>query len=359
MKTPWKVLVVDDDEGIHSITRMVFRGYEFEERPIELINASSGSQAKDILNEQHDIAVTILDVVMETDHEGLNLVTFIRNQLGNNDIRIILRTGHPGFAPEAEVIVQYDINDYLSKAELSASRLITSVVVALRSYRDIQTVKPPHTIITPDLGGQEGQVLEHFSKHLEKKIQPLLVSTQKLAQFKHKPMVSDLIDNLQDECQQLINGNTLLQPFRISEASQINVTDHLDLLIKSYLTQAKQENWIIDYEISDNFPEELNLDSNWLKTLLICLLEIALNHQQSTHQRSLVINLACNASTNPQQLSIEVLGKANHQVITSPWLSLLENKLTELSSFYGGDAQSKLRVNTDNNVLIHYSFLCG
>ncbi|MAC46765.1 MAG: hypothetical protein CMI12_07925, partial [Oceanospirillum sp.] len=126
--TPWKILVVDDEEGIHGITRMIFRDYEFEQRPIELISAMNGAEAQAVLLQHPDIALILLDVVMETENEGLQLVEHIRHQMNNPDVRIILRTGHPGYAPEAQVIIQYDINDYLSKAELSASRLLTSVV---------------------------------------------------------------------------------------------------------------------------------------------------------------------------------------------------------------------------------------
>ncbi|MFC6672615.1 response regulator [Marinobacterium aestuariivivens] len=139
---PWRVLVVDDEEGIHGITRMIFRGYTFEDRPVELISALSGQQARELLHKHEDLALVLLDVVMESDDEGLRLVDYIRDQLGNRRVRIILRTGHPGYAPETDVIVRYDINDYLSKAELSASRLLTSVVVALRAYRDLVNAGP-------------------------------------------------------------------------------------------------------------------------------------------------------------------------------------------------------------------------
>jgi signal transduction histidine kinase len=85
-----------------------------------------------------DIAVILLDVVMETDDAGLKLVDFIRTQLKNEAVRIILRTGQPGQAPERQVIVDYDINDYKAKTELTADKLFTSLTAALRSYQQIQ-----------------------------------------------------------------------------------------------------------------------------------------------------------------------------------------------------------------------------
>jgi len=43
----------------------------------------------------------LLDVIMETDQAGLDLVEFIRDTLKNETVRIILRTGQPGQAPSA------------------------------------------------------------------------------------------------------------------------------------------------------------------------------------------------------------------------------------------------------------------
>ena len=75
---------------------------------------------------------------METDAAGLDLVEYIRNELKNETVRIILRTGQPGQAPERRVIVQYDINDYKAKTELTADKLFTSLTAALRSYQQLE-----------------------------------------------------------------------------------------------------------------------------------------------------------------------------------------------------------------------------
>jgi signal transduction histidine kinase len=80
----------------------------------------------------------LLDVIMETDAAGLDLVEYIRNEIKNETVRIILRTGQPGQAPERRVIVQYDINDYKAKTELTADKLFTSLTAALRSYQQLE-----------------------------------------------------------------------------------------------------------------------------------------------------------------------------------------------------------------------------
>ncbi|WP_156612630.1 ATP-binding response regulator [Paramagnetospirillum marisnigri] len=137
---PWPLLVVDDDEQVHEMTRVVLRDLEFEGRPFKCISATSAAEAAAILDLAPEIPVVLLDVVMETPDAGLRLVHHIREDLGNRSIRIILRTGQPGDAPERDVVLAYDINDYKSKAELTAQRMFTAVVGALRAWRDITTI---------------------------------------------------------------------------------------------------------------------------------------------------------------------------------------------------------------------------
>ena len=137
----YKVLIVDDDEEVHHITKMVLDGFEFEGSGIELHHAYSFDTTAAIFSENPDIAVVLLDVVMEEDNTGLELVKYIRDILKNNLVRIILRTGQPGKAPEEKVIINYDINDYKSKTELTVQRLYTSLYASLRSYRDLYTIE--------------------------------------------------------------------------------------------------------------------------------------------------------------------------------------------------------------------------
>ena len=139
-EAPWKILVVDDEEEIHAITRMVFSDYSFENRDLLIHSAYSAAEAIEVLKVEDDIALILLDVVMETDDAGLNCVKQIRGELNNHMVRIILRTGQPGQAPEQEVIVNYDINDYKAKTELTAQKLYTVVTASLRSYSHLKMI---------------------------------------------------------------------------------------------------------------------------------------------------------------------------------------------------------------------------
>ncbi|MBF0414956.1 MAG: EAL domain-containing protein [Magnetococcales bacterium] len=162
-RTDWKILVVDDEPDVHQLTRMVLRGLRFDGCGIEVISGYSGREARDLLAQHDDIAVLLLDVVMETDQAGLEVVHHVRQALKNGFVRIILRTGQAGQAPEPEVISQYDINDYREKTELTSQKLITAITSALRAYRDLRTIEHLATHLKKDRESlKRAQAIAHF-----------------------------------------------------------------------------------------------------------------------------------------------------------------------------------------------------
>ena len=134
---PWKILIADDEEEVHQVTAVAMTDVQFKGRKLEFLHAYSALEARTLLNADRDIAIILLDVVMEEDDAGLKLVRHIREQMNNRRVRIVLRTGQPGQAPERDVVVDYDINDYKSKTELTRQKLLTCIISALRSYDDI------------------------------------------------------------------------------------------------------------------------------------------------------------------------------------------------------------------------------
>lgn len=133
-KTPWKILVTDDEETVHKLMKIVLRDYTFEDQNVEILSAFSGEEAKAVLSKHSDIAIVFLDIVMETDNTGLEIIHFIRKEQKNNIIQIVLQTGQTDIPPEFEIITQYSVNEYLSKIELSSRKLFTTVTTLLRSY---------------------------------------------------------------------------------------------------------------------------------------------------------------------------------------------------------------------------------
>jgi len=131
---PWRILVVDDDGEVHQATRFALSDIEIMDRPLSLIHAYSGAEAEVLLRQMPDIAVVLLDVVMESDDSGLCLIDLVRDNLLNKPLRVILRTGQPGLAPEAALVSRYDIHDYMLKTDVSRERLVTSLTTAVRTF---------------------------------------------------------------------------------------------------------------------------------------------------------------------------------------------------------------------------------
>ncbi|MBF0422983.1 MAG: DUF3369 domain-containing protein [Magnetococcales bacterium] len=161
---PWKVMVVDDDHGVHELTSMVLRRFRFEDRELEVISGYSGAEARVLMQEHPDTAIMLLDVVMESEQAGLDVVNYVRDALKNNKVRIILRTGQPGVIPELEVITRYDINDYRDKSELTRDKLITAIVSALRAYRDLDRIDKNNSGLEMVLEAT-GELFGTFSEH--------------------------------------------------------------------------------------------------------------------------------------------------------------------------------------------------
>ncbi len=138
---PWKILVVDDDDQVQAVTRMVLRHVQFRERAFTLVGAASAKEAREILLQDASFALALVDVVMETKTAGLDLVRFIRDEMKNRSIRLIMRTGQPGHAPEQSVVIDYEIDAYMAKTDISAQKLVTTIIASLRAFEYISEIK--------------------------------------------------------------------------------------------------------------------------------------------------------------------------------------------------------------------------
>ncbi|WP_462157197.1 bifunctional diguanylate cyclase/phosphodiesterase [Pseudoalteromonas sp. GB56] len=151
----WDILIVDDDKEIHAVTELALSNFEFEGKGLKFHHAYDGQQAVELLATLPCISVVLLDVVMETDDAGLVVAKRIREELHNHLVRIVLRTGQPGFAPEEQVIREYDINDYRTKTELTRAKLATTLVTALRSYNQVTQLSVQSSLLSQVLGANE------------------------------------------------------------------------------------------------------------------------------------------------------------------------------------------------------------
>ena len=167
-----KVIIADDEQEVHAVTRFVLKDYLYRGKKLEFLSAYSGAEAKQLLKDHPDASLILLDIVMEKDDAGLDVAEFIREDLHNKFIRIILRTGQPGTAPEEEVIARYDVNDYKEKTELTSRKFKTAMTMALRSYADIVTIDSFRAVLEQEVQARTAE-LQQKNLELEKLNQEL------------------------------------------------------------------------------------------------------------------------------------------------------------------------------------------
>lgn len=145
----WRVLVVDDEPQVHAVTQMMLAHTEFRGMPVTLHSAYSAKEAMTFVSTHKELALILLDVVMETDDAGLRFCRYVREELRNDDVQIVLRTGQPGQAPERDVIVNHGINGYLLKTEVTSQKLHSILISSLRTYDYIRKLKQSQVALNP------------------------------------------------------------------------------------------------------------------------------------------------------------------------------------------------------------------
>jgi diguanylate cyclase (GGDEF)-like protein/PAS domain S-box-containing protein len=243
---PWKLMVIDDEEVLHALTRMVFEGYFFQKQHLEIISAYSAAEAKHLMQEHPDTHVMLLDVVMETDDAGLKFVHYVRHELKNQFVRIILRTGQPGQAPENKVIMEYDINDYKEKSDMTAQKLITSVTAALRAYNDLKTIE---RLVTSN---------DQLEKRVQIRTSELHQTNQQLqAEIEERIQAESALQQSKDRLLAIINHSTALIYLKNTQGQYILVNKQYEAIfdVKSQDIRDKTDYDLLPKERADQLWE--------------------------------------------------------------------------------------------------------
>lgn len=245
----FKVLIVDDDHEVHSFTKLALKDFEYARKNIEFISAYSGTEAKEVLQKHPDVAVILLDVVMETNSAGLDVVKYIRHSLRNDMVRIIIRTGQPGEAPERFVIDNYDINDYKEKTELTTDRLYTTLRTALAQYTHLQ-----------DLQNKKNEIYN-------------MLITDKLTSLPNRVKLNYDIDSLKHQSLILIDIDrfSLINDaygFEVGDSVLIHTKDIIQKLLRQDMTLYRLESDLFAILMDEVDKETLSQEVDTIKAVL-------------------------------------------------------------------------------------------
>jgi two-component sensor histidine kinase len=233
----WTVLVVDDEPDVHTVTRLALDGFRIEGCGIRLLEARSAAQARQVLEAEPLCAVVLLDVVMESDDAGLQVARWIRETQQNKLVRIVLRTGQPGTAPEEAVMSTYDVHDYYAKTEMSARRLRTAVTSGVRAWRDLQTVQLQQQALER---AQESIVRslkekETLLKEIHHRVKNNLQIVASLLRLQGEKMPSKEARDLIDESVQRVQSMALIHQhlYGVDSLDRVDLGDYTRVLAES------------------------------------------------------------------------------------------------------------------------------
>jgi len=133
----WKVLIVDDDREVHSLSKIALSNFSFLGKNLDLFSAYNEDDTLHLLK-NHEFAVVFLDVIMENDDSGFKIVNHIRNVLHDQYIQIIIRTGEANSLSEQAIFSQYHINSYCEKTELTRDKLFSHLHAALSHFHQFK-----------------------------------------------------------------------------------------------------------------------------------------------------------------------------------------------------------------------------
>ena len=318
------VLVVDDDEYVHQLTTMVLKNFSFEGTNIRLESVLSAGAAREFLNNHQQVAVILLDVVMETDDAGLRLVNYIRNHLKDNEVRVLIRTGQPGAAPEESVFHDYDINDYLSKTDLTAHKLRMALLNALRSYRDIRhaaDLQKQIMLVEQESKAAEAaseaksQFLAHMSHEIRTPLNGIIGITDILAGTTLTEEQVNYLNTIRMSGEALLSIINDILDFSKIEAGKLelentsfSIIDICDSINSIFLAPLRDKGLDFNIEIAPDIPKHVQGDPLRLKQILMNLIGNSIKFTDSGSINIKVENVQPSAQTLTLRFKVKDTG---------------------------------------------------
>ena len=289
----WKLMIVDDEADVHRMTERILEDITFDGKGFTYLNAYSGKEAKELIVEHPDTALLLLDVVMRTENDGLKVVEFIRSDIKNRFVRIILRTGQPGLAPERKVITDFDIHDYKLKSMLTDQALYTAVISALRTYRDLRIIEKKHNELEKALADAQAaqkaryQILANINHEIKTPLQGILGFTEILMISESNNDNREYLGHIKHSAEGLhkVLSNVLELTELAGDSWELNdatilFREYMEQIMDTIQTQAEWKSIMVDYDIDKHIPQSIIIDPKRLRQVLMNLLINAVRYTE-------------------------------------------------------------------------------
>ncbi len=129
----WSVLVVDDDPVVRHLTRENLRGVDVDGLPLE-IDACENTDAARKLIAATEYALIIMDVAIETEFAGLDLVEELKRSPGVGFTQVVVQSATPMTERSGRQAGMSGIADYWRKGEIAPLRMQVLVRGLVRAY---------------------------------------------------------------------------------------------------------------------------------------------------------------------------------------------------------------------------------
>lgn len=131
----WKVTIAHEDRAVHAAICLALENVRIDEKPLTVISAFCESDAKELIATHPDTALMVIAGKMGGNNEAeAGLVPWIREQLNNPWVRMIVLDQCAEKPIETDRMLQFDIEEFIPEKELIQARLRDRAIAAVKAY---------------------------------------------------------------------------------------------------------------------------------------------------------------------------------------------------------------------------------